>query len=72
MNKEKLDEGNKLLHDIEVLTKIQDTMNKNLWVEFVRATFSTPEGLKSKVVCADFKDFIDQELEKAKKLFEEL
>ena len=73
MNKEKLDEGNNLLHDIQVLTAIQDTMNKKHWVEFIRAEFPTEsEGLNSEVLYADFKDFVNQELEKAKKLFEEL
>lgn len=73
MTKEKLDAGNNLLHDMQVLTAIQDTMNKNHWVEFVRAECPAEyEGLNSDVLYADFKDFVDQELEKAKKLFAEL
>lgn len=73
MTKEKLEEGNNLLHDMQVLTGIQETMNKNHWVEFVRAEFPREsESLNSDVLYADFKDFVEQELEKAKKLFEEL
>ncbi len=73
MTNEKLNKGNDLLHDMQVLTAIQETMNKNHWVEFVRAECPTEsEGLNSDVLYADFKDFVNQELEKAKKLFEEL
>lgn len=73
MTNEKLNKGSNLSHDIQVLTAIQDTMNKNHWVEFVRAECPREsEGLNSEVLYADFKDFINQELEKAKKLFAEL
>ena len=73
MTKEKLDEGNDLLHDMKLLTEIQDTISKNHWVAFVRAEYPTGSvTLNSGVLYADFKDFVDQELEKLKKLFEEL
>ena len=73
MTKEKLDKGNDLVHDMRVLTDIQDTMSKNHWVAFVRAEYSNESvTLNSDVLYADFKDFVDQELEKLKKLFEEL
>ena len=73
MTKEKLDEGNDLVHDMKLLTEIQDTISKKHWVAFVRAEYPTEsESLNSDVLYADFKDFVDQELEKVKKLFEEL
>ena len=73
MTKEKLDEGNDLVHDMRLLTKIQNTMSRDHWVAFVSAEYpKESEGLTSNVLYADFKDFVDQELEKAEKLFEEL
>ena len=73
MTKEKLEEGNDLLHDMKLLTEIKDTMSQKHWVAFVRAEFpKETECLNSDVLYADFKEFVNQELEKAKKLFEEL
>ena len=71
MTREMFNKVNFINHDIEVLQNIKSEQDRNHWVGFY-----TPSGEEdsfwSSEMQDDLKNFIDSELEKAQKLFEEI
>lgn len=71
MTQETLNKATHVNHDITVLKKLKDEQEKNHWVGF-----RTPNGdgdiFWDSTMQDDFKNFINTELLKAQKMFEEL
>lgn len=64
-------QANNLNHDITVLENIKYEKDKNHWIAFY-----TPNGEEDSFWCrelqVDLKNFIEEELKKAQKLFDEI
>lgn len=71
MTQEMFNKANNIHHDIKILENIKDEKDLNHWVGF-----TTPAGGEgtfwSEEMQVDLKNFIESELEKARKLLEEL
>ena len=73
MTKEEFNKAEELLHDIEILGKIQETMNNNHWVGLVRAEDEREVlRLYSDELWCNFKTFISAELDKLKTEFKKM
>ena len=73
MTKETINKANDLVHDIDVLKKVQKTMNANHWVAITTAEKTVKEeNFYSDYLIDSFKTFVDEKLEEAQKMFEEL
>lgn len=76
MTKEILDSANEIFHDIEVLQKIKNAQDNELWVGFrLPNGFNNDipvDNLWSSDIIDDFKEFVAQEIEKAEKILKEM
>lgn len=71
MTRELFNKANSINHDINVLQNIKFEQDKNHWVGF-RTPAGEEDSFWSRELQVDLKNFINSELEKAQKLFEEV
>ena len=68
MTREKAEQAQKLIEDINILETIRDAQNKSYWVRFDTANFLTEDGqgmeCGSDTFLDDFKQFVADEIDK--------
>lgn len=72
MTKELLNKADHLNHDIDVLESIKYEQERNHWVGFRIPTDTPLDALWTSELIDDFEKWIDAEIKKAQKMFEEL